>query len=329
MKRLWALLIGATLLAAGAFLPNLYHAGAALPQDGATRTRGDDKSSPRRPSLATRDDEQQIRKNLAAFTAAFNKGDLEAVLALWAEDGEYIHESGTAYRGKPALRVLFKKALENFKGYKQTIKNESLRLVGSEVALEEGTVTMLSPENVSDVGRYSSVWVKQGGKWLLSRVRDLPDSTAADDKPASFDKLKGLNWMLGEWDDKDGKGTVRMSCKWFPAQAFFQQEFVIKQTDGKDFHVLQLVGWDPYNEQVRSWMFDSAGGFSIGWWTREGNSWNIRAEGVYPDGRLFTSTDSLRFVDDNNAVWSSKNREVDEQPLADLELSFSRISKGR
>ena len=55
----------------------------------------------------------------------------------------------------------------------------------------------------------------------------------------------------------------------------------------------------------------------------------ITSEGVYPDGRLFNSTDTLKFVDDNHAVWTSKNREVDEHPLPDVEINLARKAKDR
>jgi uncharacterized protein (TIGR02246 family) len=324
MNRLWALLVGSGVLAAGLLLHSSYQAGASPRQEGAKP-----RPSLKRSVAASREDEEAIRKNVAAFSKAFNAGDLNGAMAPWAEDAEFIHESGKVYRGKPAIRAMMQKALEGYKGHKQSIKVESVRLIRPDVALEEGTVTVVSPENVADTGKYSSVWVKVDGKWLMERVRDLPEAAAEDERPAAFDKLKGLNWMLGEWGDKEGKGRVKLTCKWSEGQAFFLQDFVIKQPDGKDFFVTQRVGWDPAMGQVRSWQFDSGGGFSIGWWTREGNSWTIQTEGIYPDGRPFTSTDTLKFVDDNNAVWSSRDRQVDEQPLADLELTFVRAAKDR
>jgi len=323
MNRLFALLAGVAVLGTGLLFHSSYQAGAEARAQDDTRP----KASPKRSVRASRADDEAIRKNVAAFSKAFNAGDLDGVLAAWTEDGEFIHESGKVYRGKPALRVMLKKSLETYKGHKQTVKIDSIRFVRPDVALEEGVVTMVSPDNVIDHGKYTSVWVKADGKWLLERVRDLPDSPD-EEKPAAFDKIKGLNWMLGEWGDKDGKGTIKLTCKWSEGQAFFLQDFVIKHADGKDFYVSQRVGWDPAMQQVRSWQFDSAGGFSVGWWTREGNSWTIQTEGVYPDGRQFTSTDTLKFIDDNNAVWTSRDREVDEQPLADVELAFTRKSKG-
>jgi hypothetical protein len=59
-----------------------------------------------------------------------------------------------------------------------------------------------------------------------------------------------------------------------------------------------------------------------------GNTWRIQSEGVYPDGRLFSSTDTLRFVGDN-PVRTSRHREVDEQPLPDVGIHFARQAKDR
>lgn len=322
MMRICALLVGGVVLAAGSLLHSSHHA--------AAPPRAQDDTKPNiasRRAAAGRDDEDAIRGRVATYCKAFNKGDLDGVLAGWAEDGEFIHESGKVYRGKPALRVMLKRALENAKGHKMTVKIESIRFVRPDVALEEGSVTTVSPENVSDTGKYSSVWVKMEGKWLLDRVRDLPDAHD-ESRPAAFERLKGLSWMLGEWADAAGKGRVKLTCKWSEGQAFLLQEYVVRQADGKEFHVSQRVGWDPAMQEVRSWQFDSAGGFSVGFWTREGNTWTIETDGVYPDGRHFTSADTLKFIDENNAVWASKNRAVDEHPLADVEIAFTRKAKG-
>lgn len=331
MNRFYLLLAGAALIVLALMLFPLSQAVAlfASPQTPPGRSKDTTaNANPKRTVSDSKEDERAIRKQVETFSAAFNKGDLEGILAVWSEEGEFIHESGRTYRGKPALRVMLQKALEGFKGYKQTIKVEAVRFIRPDVALEEGTVTMTSPENVSDVGKYSSVWVKQEGKWLLSRVRDLPNYDEPE-KPVAFSQLKQLHWILGQWQDKEGKGVVQMNCKWAHGQAFFLQEFVLKQPDDKEFHVTQWIGWDPVNQQVRSWMFDSAGGFALGWWTRSGNTWTIESEGVYPDGRMFSSTDTLKYLNDDAATWTSRDRQADEQPLPDVELNFVRKAKGR
>jgi uncharacterized protein (TIGR02246 family) len=44
---------------------------------------------------------------LAAFTAAFNRNDLDAVISAFAEDAEYQPGDGTTHRGREAIRKAF------------------------------------------------------------------------------------------------------------------------------------------------------------------------------------------------------------------------------
>jgi hypothetical protein len=172
-------------------------------------------------------------------------------------------------------------------------------------------------------GPYLAVWVKQGGKWLLSSVRDLPGSDEAEEgKAASYPRLRPLAWLIGEWTNK--KGDVSLSCKWGPNQSFIVQEWTVKEASGTVQSVSQRIGWDGPREEVRSWIFDSQGGYSVGEWYREGNTWTVATEGSLPDGRTGTSTNIYKFVNDDSFTWSSRDREVDEQPLPDVEVTFLR-----
>lgn len=321
MKHLWASLLVVGLIAPWFVFPSLYRAKAELaPQDGTKPKAG------LRATEGTPADDQAIRKAVVSFSEAFNKNDVNALLALWTEEGEFLHESGRTYRGKAQLKAMLTKALANFKGCKQSIKVESIRFIRPDVALQDGVSTSRSADGASDVGKFAAIWVKQDGKWLLSQVRDVADTDEEDKAPAAS-RLKQLAWLVGEWQDKEGKGMVRMTCRWGPGQTFLIQDYVLKQADGKDFSVTQYVGFDAATQQLRSWVFDSGGGFGGGLWTREGNSWESETEGVYPDGRVTTALETLKFVDDNTATWSARNREVDEQPLADVELTFVRKTK--
>src|SRR5262249_9690252 len=67
-------------------------------------------------------EEAAIRKAVAAYTAAYAKGDAAAVLALWTADAEFIDEDGKVFRGRDTLAPLYAKSLPSFKGYKITSK---------------------------------------------------------------------------------------------------------------------------------------------------------------------------------------------------------------
>jgi len=74
--------------------------------------------------------------------------------------------------------------------------------------------------------------------------------------------------------------------------------------------VTQRIGWDPLSKQIKSWFFDSEGGYGDDLWTRNGNQWMIKSTGVLPDGRIATATNILTRLGPNTARWASTERTV-------------------
>ena len=302
-----------------------WRAGAVVQKGEDDKKAGADEGpkKPRPAGRAGKDDEAAIRKQIRAFSDAYNRGDLDALAALWTADAEFVREDGKVISGKAAIRDMLETGIKALKGYKQRIRVRNIRFVRPEVAMEEGSAYLLAPDGTMQSGPYLAVWVKHGDKWLLSSVRDLPGSEDdQDDKAPSYPRLKSLAWLIGEWTSRAGDVTV--SCKWAPNQAFIIQEFTSREPGGKVLSVSQWIGWDGPREEVRSWIFDSEGGFSVGSWEREGNTWTAAVEGSLPDGRVGTSTGTYKYVNDDTFTWSSHDREVDEQPLPDMQVTFIR-----
>lgn len=271
-------------------------------------------------------EEQAIRKAGEAYTIAFNKGDLDAVLALWAPDADYVDETGKVYSGRNALAALFKSTLANLKGSKLKFQVNAVRFLKPDVAIEDGTAEITQPDGTVEKSRYTAVWTKTGDKWLISSAREL--ASEGDDQPAApaVDRLKQLAWLIGEWATDDKEATVHLNCRWALDQHFLSMEYTVKGKEGQEMTVEQRIGWDAERQQIRSWVFDSRGGHGQGLWRREGNVWHASATGVLPDGRVGSATNSLRFVDDNAFVWRSTDRSVDGQPMPDTEVKFARKS---
>ena len=57
-----------------------------------------------------------------------------------------------------------------------------------------------------------------------------------------------------------------------------------------DLEGTQVIGWDPAAGTIRSWMFDSDGGFGEGIWSKKDNSWIVKFSQVLPDGRKASAT---------------------------------------
>ena len=52
---------------------------------------------------------------------------------------------------------------------------------------------------------------------------------------------------------------------------------------------LKVIGYDAANRQIRSWIFDSAGGFGTSTWSRDGNDWIIKNSQTLHDGARTSS----------------------------------------
>jgi uncharacterized protein (TIGR02246 family) len=257
---------------------------------------------------------------VAAYADAFTKGDLDKLVVHLDADAEHIDESGKVTQGRDAITALLRNNLGGLKGSKLALDSKSVRLITPEVALEDGRATLTKPGE-TETTPYTSVWVKRDGHWKLRSIRDLPE--AEEPAPVTTgDRLKGMEWIIGEWQSAEETPEVHLNCHWAPNKSFLLFDYQIKSD--KEESTTMRMGWDPVNEQFRSWYFDSAGGYGEGWWSRDGNTWVSETTGVLPDGRIGTARHIAKFVDDKTWQWQSRNRAVDGRPLADVDVRFVR-----
>jgi uncharacterized protein (TIGR02246 family) len=264
-------------------------------------------------------DEQAIRQAVAAYAAAFNKGDMAALAAVWAPDAEYVDEAGTITKGRDAIVKQFKQFFTDLKGSKMALKVTNIRILKGDVALQDGLSTLTGPDGSVTEGRFTAVWFKTDGKWQLRSARDLPGE--ATDTPGAAGALKALQWLIGDWEGE--KGGVTVSARWAMNQAFLQVEYKVKETNG-ELAVMQLIGFDPLTGQIKSWTFDSHGGYGEGLWERDGNSWVAETAGVLPNGQIGTAVNVIRYLDDKSIQFQTRDREVGGQPIPDGEVKLVR-----
>ena len=83
--------------------------------------------------------------------------------------------------------------------------------------------------------------------------------------------------------------------------------------------ISQRIGWDPLARQIRSWEFDSAGGFGEGRWSRDGDRWTIKHMGVLADGMASSATNIMTNERQDMLSWVSTDRVVGDETLPDTE----------
>src|SRR5208337_4620261 len=80
----------------------------------------------------------------------------------------------------------------------------------------------------------------------------------------------------------------------------------------------EIIGWDPRANRIRSWVFDSDGGFGENVWVHDGNRWLIKYSGTLADGSEASATQILTKVDATTATLQSRDRIVNGAAQADI-----------
>jgi uncharacterized protein (TIGR02246 family) len=264
-----------------------------------------EQSPPPAAGADRRADEHAIGALVEAFTKAFNAGDAAAVAATFTNEAMVVDENGERTFGRAAIRDQFSASFKEHPGSTIAIETHSLRFLGTETALEEGraTITPAKGAGAPEISGFTAIYVKEAGHWLQAAVRD---EQAANIKP--HDRLKELEWLTGEWVNESQEAVVFTTCKWADSGNFLVREFTVK-TQGKPVMTgSQRIGWDPVRRQFKSWVFDSEGGFVEAYWTRNGDQWVVKAEGVKQDGEPASATNIITRLGKDRVSWQSVNR---------------------
>lgn len=262
-------------------------------------------------------DLKQIEDEVAAYVEAFNAKDAEALSQHWADSGVYVRPAdGERLAGREAIRKEFEATFAQAPDAVLTVKVDAIRFVTSDVAIEEGSAEVTSPDAEPTRSGYTAVHVKRGGQWQIDSIREI--ELPARQEPAS-NHLAELAWLVGDWADQSEDATVETSVAWTKNEKFLSYSFKVAAGDLDELEGTQVVGWDPVQKSICSWMFDSDGGFGDGVWTRKGNRWKVNLHQVLADGRIASSTNVYTYVDDNTFTWQSTDRDIDGVRLPDVD----------
>ena len=82
---------------------------------------------------------------------------------------------------------------------------------------------------------------------------------------------------------------------------------------------MQIIGWDPATKQIRSWVFDSDGGFGEGRVEKKDNRWYVQRPARCRTAKKSSSVNIITYVDDNTFTWQSVNREAGGELLPNVD----------
>jgi len=143
-------------------------------------------------------------------------------------------------------------------------------------------------------------------------------TAAVPENGSHYEQLKALEWLVGEWVDEGEESTIATKCGWTKNRNFLLRTFKVVTADDRELEGTQVIGWDPDAKRIRSWMFDSEGGFGEGHWTQKENRWIIKVSQTLKDGVRASAINVLTYVDDNTITWQSTGREIDGELQPDV-----------
>ncbi len=271
------------------------------------------KNAPAQAPAPQSQEEKEIRAFDDLYVRDYNGANIKALVARFTEDAEVIEPDGLRYQGRTLIEERLAETLAASPGAKMAIEVETVRTFGPDVAKEEGR-TIITPANGGPATRlrYTALLVKRDGNWLLSSVRE-----EADPLVSPHDRLEVLAWMIGDWVDEGPESLVRVKCRWSDDGNFLIRSFTVKHL-GKDvMSVAQRIGWDPAAKQIRSWEFDSEGGFGEGRWGGDGQRWVIKHTATRPDGTTVSATNVMVRERPDLVRWTSTDRYVGHESIPD------------
>ncbi len=257
---------------------------------------------------AANSDELMIRQSVQTYVEAFNRGDAAAVAAHWSENGEWVNPAGDRIKGRTAIQKSLEAFFAESEGQQRIeVFQPTIRLLAPTVAAEEGTARVTGREVEQSETSYIAIHVKQNGQWKIDSVRE----TAIPSTPSNYEHLRELQWMIGEWVDEDEDATIETNCAWTANKNFINRSFTVSIKDQVNASGTQVIGWDPVAGQIRSWVFDSEGGFGEGVWSRAGDRWMVKATHVFQDGGRASAIRILTPIDADTFRLEVIGREID------------------
>lgn len=199
----------------------------------------------------------QVRQE---FLRAYNKNDLDAVVALYAEDATLVSDGGT-FRGRDEIRNWVKSGLDQ--GSKLEIE-PSIEKNSGMLAYGTGRTKRLVG-SVVHLGQYVIVMEKIGGEWRIVQhfamsAGAIPAKNAAPLAAAPPpDKLSVEKWFVGNWICKGTQhASPHSAAVQFTDNLTFEMAlegswltFHIDQAQGPLQGKRTLIGWSTWDDNAK------------------------------------------------------------------------------
>lgn len=260
-------------------------------------------------------DKKAIRNAVQAYQEAYNQRDDVKLSALWSSNASYLNPiTGESAEGREAIEKLFKERFAKGEKKHLEIEIKNIEFPNEEEAIENGVIKVTVPDQPEQQMAYEVKFIKENGKWLVNAINEIK----LQESISHFEQLKDLEWLVGKWEDSDDNVQILFNNQWDKYKNFITVNFKMNIYDQDDIEGKQIIAWDPVKDAIRSWVFDSDGGFGEGTWKKTDKSWYATMHYTLGDGRIASSINIYTPVDNHSYTFASVEREVDGEILPDM-----------
>jgi uncharacterized protein (TIGR02246 family) len=261
--------------------------------------------------------ENSVRETVAAYIGAYNQKDAAKLVEFFTADGTLIDSENIATRGREAIAQEFSEGFAERSSYTLQAKIDRIRQITPDVAQAEGVARLVSPKEATIANQFVVLLTRQGDAWKIVEIREYP---ALAESIPPYERLKELEWMVGEWVDESEDVQVSTTVRWGQGKGFLVREYSVQVKGEPATSGLMIIAWDPQTEQIKSWIFNADGGRGEGSWTRvTDNQWVVKAQGSTGDGRPTSATQLIGLVNKDAVKTSSTDRIIGGEIARDIE----------
>ena len=267
--------------------------------------------------------EHAVRAAAREYVTAVQRGDADTLAKMWTSDGDYVDSSGQVFKAKGIIHRQPVAPWQKTDSADLSLPKSSLRFITTDVAIEDGASQFgVYEDGRALLGRFTAVWVKRDGRWLLDSLRESVSSS-----PPPENHLQPLSWLLGEWAGAADDAVVLVSSHWSDGGKYIVREFLVRSDGREDISGSQRIGWDSATGKIRCWTFDSQGGSGTGFWRRDGDRWIVESKDVMGDGKKSTSSAVYVPAGDGSFTWETTSGEVAGTKLPAVRVEFRRAAE--
>jgi uncharacterized protein (TIGR02246 family) len=261
--------------------------------------------------------ENSVRETIAAYIVAYNQKDAAKLAELFTPDGTLIDSENVATHGREAIAQEFSEAFDERSTYTLQAKVDRIRLITPGVAQAEGVARLDSPKEATIANQFVVLLARQENAWRIAEIREYP---APAGTVTPYERLKELEWMVGEWVDESEEAQVSTTVRWGQGKGCLVRDYSVHIKGEPATSGLMIIAWDPQEQQIKSWIFNADGSRGEGSWTRAtDNQWVVKAHGSTADGQATSATQVITLVNKDAIKTSSIDRIIGGDIDRDIE----------